>query len=392
MSFAHPWLLLWIVPALVGCHVVFHLVDWRARRRLMAFLGDAYDRYRSRHGKPALWVPQRYFLTLCFVFLIVAAARPYRVPEQADDESRARIGSDFLLAIDASKSMLARDTETTEAWRDDFRQRPTQTPGQDAFVGDTAAERVRMRRARNMAEFDDPDSLSRLQAVKQAIRTLLDQAQGDRIGLLAFTEEASLRAPMTYDFPALELVLESINPGTVPPGGTSLESVIRRAHAVFEDKGIDRPTLVILSDGEDHEGDAYRAALDFRRELGGVIHAVGIGSPAGTRIRVQQGDRNPFVRDGFGRDITTRLDAVGLGRVARAAGGRYAELGLDGQGLVELYRQQIKPFGDATIDEFPPDAIELFQVPLAFALLSLVCEMLVRAKAPALRTQAIIPT
>jgi len=392
MSFAYPWMLWWIIAALVGCHLIFYLVDFRARRRLQSFLGEAYDRYRKRHGKPSLWVPQRYFLTLCFVFLIVAAARPYLLPDDAEDDSRARVGVDFLVALDASKSMLARDTETTEAWREDFRQRETRDMGSDAFVGDNKSQRVEMRRARNLANYDDPDSLSRLQAAQQAIRTLLEQARGDRIGLLAFTEEASLRAPLTYDFTALSLVLESIHPGTVPPGGTSLESVIKRAQAVFEDKAIDRPILVILSDGEDHEGNAYQAAADFRRELGGVIHTVGIGSPGGTRIRVQQGGRNPFARDEFGRDITTRLDPLNLGRVARATGGQYTELGMDGQGLIDLYRQQIKPYGDISLEEFPPNAIELFQLPLAFALISLVCEMLVRAKAPPLRTEAIIPS
>lgn len=390
MTFAYPWLLLLIVPVILLCHAIHRLGDWRANRRLRRLLGGAHERYRAQAGRPPLWIPHRYFVALCFVFVIIALARPYFVRDDLPDGEGTRIGTDFLIAIDASKSMLARDTQTTESWRRAYRSRYGESSGLGTFVGEGAAERARMRRLRNMARYDEPDSFSRLQSAKQAIHVLLDAARGDRIGLLAFTEEASLRAPLTFDVEALALVLESIHPGTVPPGGTSLESVILRAHAVFEDKGIDRPVLVILSDGEDHEGNAFAAASEFRRELGGVIHTVGIGTTTGSKIRVQAEGRHPYARDELGREITTRLDPLGLGRVARAAGGEYADLGLDGQGLIDLYRRHIKPYGDASPEEFPPGAIELFQIPLLFGVLCLLAEMLVRGKARELQTRAIL--
>jgi len=389
VKFGYSWFLYLIPLAVLLCHVLFLFVDKFRNRRLKAFLGEAYPRYMERHGKPPVWVPQRYFLALCVVFLMFACARPYFQPEDQEDELRMRVGADFMVAIDASKSMLARDTQTTEAWREAWQDRETKVKGK-GFIGSSSTERKRMRRARNMADYDDPDTMSRLQAAKQSVRDLIEEAKGDRIGLIAFTNEAGLRAPLTYDFTALALVLESVSPGTVPPGGTSLESAITRAHGVFKGKEIDKPVLVILSDGEQHEGNAYEAAMKFRQELGGVIHTVGIGSPAGAKIRVSSKGRNPFIKDGFGQEVTTRLDKLSLNRIAQATGGRYVDLGENSAGLLGLYREQIKPYGDVSPDEFPPDAIELFQIPLMLAFLSLVCDMLVRAKARPLQTQSIL--
>ena len=389
MKFAYPWLLALVPVVVLACHGFFLLADRWRDRRMVRFLGEAYPRYRERAGRKAIWIPQRYFLALCLAFLVAAAARPYLAPATSEKELRERVGADFMIAIDASKSMLARDVETTKGWRERAAGRKTAKLEGSVIKRGPGAGAKSMRQNRNLEKYHNPDSFSRLQAAKEAVRQLVNESHGDRIGLIAFTNEAALRAPLTHDFAALELVLESIGPATVPPGGTSIESAITRAQGIFKKSGIEKPILVILSDGEQQEGNALEAASKFRSELGGVIHTVGIGSPAGSKIQVDDG-RQPFLRDQFGNTITTRLDKLGLSQIARATGGRYVDFGSDGEGLFDLYREQIKPQGDASPDDFPPNAIELYQIPLTFALLSLIFEVLVRAKAQPVRTSAIV--
>jgi Mg-chelatase subunit ChlD len=392
MKFAFPWYLYAIPVVLALCHGFFVYVDHRRNRRLKTFLGDAYPGYLKRTGKPPLWLPQRYFLALCLTFLLIAGARPYVVPKDKEDELRQRVGTDFMIAIDASKSMLARDTETTQAWRDEAAKRPTRNLKGDKNVGRTRTDRRQMIANRKLEELDEKDSFTRIQAAKEGVRQLIKIAQGDRIGLIAFTKEAGLRAPLTYDHTALGLVLESIGPGSVPPGGTSIESAIIRAQRIFEDKKVDRPVLIILSDGEEHEGNGSDAAATFRREQNGIVHTVGIGSTAGAQIQISQRGKTPFMRDEFGQTVTTRLEKLTLNRIASASGGRYVDFGKDGEGLMQLYRDEVRPLARAKPDEFPPNAIDLYQIPLLLAFLAVICEMLVRAKIRPIETRAILQT
>jgi Mg-chelatase subunit ChlD len=395
MKFAYPWML-WMVPVVVlVCHAMYVWADRRATRRLKVFLGGAYARHLAESGVPEVWRPQRYFTTLCLVFLVMAGARPYWPPDPDQTEERQRVGADFVIALDASKSMLARDTVTSDDWRDEINdylaEREAIAKRKDV-VGLRGIALRHFRRDRTIADVDSTDAVTRLDAAKQAVRDLLKEARGDRIGLIAFTEEASLRAPMTYDYAALQLTLDAIQPATTPPGGSSIASAIVRAERVFENKAIRQPILIILSDGEDHDGDAAADAARFRGELNGVIYTVGIGSPSGARIPIARGGRSSYLRDPFGQNIVTRMDAIALNRIARNAGGRSVALGKDGQGLRQLYQDQIKPLGDAQPEDYQESGTELYQFLLAFALLSLIFEMLVRTRPQTITTRSILTT
>ncbi len=383
MKFALPWILALIPFVAVGCHLVFSRSDRRREHRLRLFMGEAFDRQKALTAATPLWHPRRYFLALTLFFLIIAAARPF-VPAAAEQgEERQRVGVDFLIAIDASKSMWARDTETSLDLREQLEDRLR------ALLED--AKRTKSG-DRKKARFDPNLPLSRLQASQEAIRRLLKISRGDRIGLIAFTEKAALRAPLTYDFEALNLALDSVDPTNVPPGGSSLEPPIVRAERVFEDKHLKRPILVILSDGEEFGGNAAAAAARFHSSLNGIIFTVGVGSVSGTRIPLLDGKREKDLVDDFRQTVLTRLEKSSLTRLANNAGGRYVDLGKDGDGLLQLYRDHIKPLGDAAPEEFPRTIHELFQIPLFLALLALVCEMLLRIKTQEHRTRAILPS
>ena len=389
MKFALPWMLALIPVAALGCHLFFRRAEHRRESRLRAFLGQAYDRQIFLTSGARPWTPRRYFLFLCMAFLIIAGARPFLPAAKDETERRQRIGVDFLIAIDASKSMWARDTETTLDFRQQVKERLIAL-FKDKVGGEHSKDQ-KFRREEKPA-FDPDQPLSRLQASKEAVRNLLKESHGDRIGLIAFTEEAALRAPLTYDFQALELVLDSIAPANVPPGGSSVEPAIVRAERVFENKNLKRSILVILSDGEEFEGNAASAAARFHQTLNGTIFTVGVGSVAGARIPDGDEKRKRDLVDEFGQTVITRLDKGSLTRIALNSGGRYVDLGKDGNGLLQLYRDQIKPLGDASPDDFQGNVHELFQFPLFLALLALVCEMLIRAKPQRLKTSAVLPS
>ncbi|WFB36163.1 VWA domain-containing protein [Kiritimatiellota bacterium B12222] len=388
MKFAHVWILV-LIPVVVGlCHLFYLFTDRRHATRLQRFLGGAYTRHVNATGKTPVWRPRRYFHTLCLVFLLVAVARPYLPPDPNDVEERQRVGVDMMIALDASKSMLANDALSTAAWR---KQAGKRLMGKAPLVAGLKGYDMKNFRAnRNLTGFEVEGTMRRLTAAKESIFDLLTLSQGDRMGLIAFTEEAALRAPLTYDFEALSLVLDSVSPATVPPGGSALASAITRAISVFEGQDIDRPILVVLSDGEDHEGDAMEAAMKFRQELNGVIYTVGVGTSAGSTIPITKEGRNPYLRDQFGRNVHTRLDKISLTRIARATGGRYVDLGEDGEGLQEIYLQYLKPMGDNVPEEFQGDAKEYYQIPLGLSLVALLFEMCVRARPQVIKTEAVL--
>lgn len=393
MRFVFPWILLGI-PLVTGMgHLVYWLSDRRARYRMQKFLGGGYDRYLRENGKPPVWYPQRYFFLFSAVLLLVAASRPYLVPDPDELEDRQRVGTDFVIALDLSKSMLARDTESSEAWREKIQDHlaglaDTANPAE--VEGLRGRARAYFRRHRELGSIPDATTVTRLDAAKQAIRDVLDEAGGDRIGLIAFTEEATLRAPITYDFAALSITLDSMIPATAPPGGTSVSAAIERAQRLFENQGIDDPILIVISDGESHVGNPLETAVRFRGETRGVIHTIAVGSTIGAKIPVAGGSPSGYMRDAFGRDVHTRVDALTLSRIARTASGRSLQLGEDGQGLMQLYRDEIKPKGDARMEEELTDITHLYQFPLALALLSLFAEMLVRFRTRSLDTRAIL--
>ncbi len=266
MKIALPWMFALFPVALVACHFFFRWAERSRERRLGAFLGGAYEKKQSAlAGK--VWTPRRYYLALFLFFLCAAAARPFLPADEKEKEDRQRVGVDFLIAIDASKSMWARDTETSEDFRKQLKDRLI-----SLFKKKSKDESREKSEQRKQAEkWDLSKPLSRLDASKEAVRKLLKEAQGDRIGIIAFSQEAAMRAPLTYDFAALNLVLDSIDPRNVPPGGSSLEPAVVRAQRMFEDKNLKRPMLVILSDGEEFEGNSTGASAEFRAKLNGAV-------------------------------------------------------------------------------------------------------------------------
>ncbi|MCA1810257.1 MAG: VWA domain-containing protein, partial [Lentisphaerae bacterium] len=232
MNFSEPWVfyLLWSVP-------VFAVLLWwlwrRGRDRLALLLDDTMRRKLCPMESRRRFYLQFACVTLGLLLTLLAAAGPrwgYR------EERVLQRGRDLVVALDVSRSMLARDVA--------------------------------------------PDRLRRAQA---DVTDLLRVLQGDRVGLLAFRGRAVLLCPLTTDYNYLESALAEISVDSAPPGETDLAAAIDQALAAFGDDVGAHRAVVMISDGEDLAGRVDEAARRAA-EAGVVIFTVGLGSEAGAPI------------------------------------------------------------------------------------------------------------
>ena len=165
---------------------------------------------------------------------------------------------------------------------------------------------------------------NRLAAAKLAVGRLIERLDGDRIGLVAFAGEAFVQSPLTLDYAAATMFLNAMEPDLVPVPGTDLGQAIEAALDGFGEAGERSRRLVVITDGEDHEG-ALDPAVDRAVDEGVRVYAVGMGSTEGVPIPSfdEAGAPNGFLRDEEGSVVTTRLDDVTLQQVADRTGGAY---------------------------------------------------------------------
>jgi Ca-activated chloride channel homolog len=216
--------------------------------------------------------------------------------------------------------------------------------------------------SRSMLAGDLPGG--RLEAARREIRALAERAQGDRLALVAFAGEARVVVPLTRDAATFSRLLDGVDPATVARGGTDLAAALESGLAALRGAGRSGGTIVLVTDGEDHEGRGARAARTCR-DAGVVVHCVGVGSADGAKIVV--GDA--FLRDRSGREVVSSLDAASLRKIAEAADGAFVEARGEEHSLVALYESRILPAArSALAEERRRDRIPRFQAPLAGAL------------------------
>ena len=215
-----------------------------------------------------------------------------------------------------------------------------------------------------LARDQSPD---RLGAAKREILALADRAAGDRIGLVAFAGDARLVIPLTRDRESFADLLARTGPLTVERGGTNLGVALEAALGALVGKSGEHEVLLLLTDGEDHEGRGLRVA-ERCRERGITVHSVGFGSPLGSKIAIATDTGEAFLRDRAGNEVISALDPGSLARLATATGGVYAEAIGAQAPLVELYEERIVPMARKAFEDDPRREREnRFQWPLAAA-------------------------
>ncbi len=177
-------------------------------------------------------------------------------------------------------------------------------------------------------------SPNRLERAKFALEKMIDKLQGDRLGIIVFAGEAYVQLPITTDYSAAKLFLGGINTQMVPTQGTNIGAAIRKALESFGKDDGKNKTIVVITDGENHEPEAIEAAEEAAK-ANIMINTIGIGSESGVPIPlVTNGIIGGYRKDKEGNTIVTKLDKTLLQDLAGKTNGIYvqatnADIGLD---------------------------------------------------------------
>lgn len=227
----------------------------------------------------------------------------------------------------------------------------------------------------SMATEDVPPN--RFFLARQALASLIARLEGDRFGLVAFEGEAYPLAPLTLDADALGLFLETMEPGMVPAPGTALGSGLAKGLDLFVDKDRRNKVMVLVSDGEDLEGDVEEA-VRRAKDAGVVVHTVGVGTEAGQPVPDfdRDGRRTGFKHDASGAAVVSRLNLSTLEAIARGTGGRAFRLTPTDPSLSSLAAAIEGMERKSLAREFSYRRKERFQIPLAIGILAIALGLL----------------
>ncbi|NNC95549.1 MAG: VWA domain-containing protein [Chitinophagales bacterium] len=167
---------------------------------------------------------------------------------------------------------------------------------------------------------------SRLDRAKLFLSTFIRQLASDRVGIIIFAGKAYLQMPITSDYAAAKMYLNTIDTELVPTQGTAIGEAIRMATDAFDDVSKNNKVLIIITDGENHEGDAIDA-IKAAKEQNILVHTLGVGSTKGAPIPVYSGSRQiDYKRDNQNNIVLSKLNEIMLQQVASAGDGEYMRL------------------------------------------------------------------
>ena len=339
MRFAHP-LFLWALAALPFlAALIFHAEKMRrfALDRLIA------ARLQPRLAGSVSVARRRWGFALLLLGLALALAALARPQWGFTWEEKKQSGRDIMIAMDTSNSMLATDLQ--------------------------------------------PNRLTR---AKLAAEDLLNQIEGDRVGLLAFAGSSFLQAPLTSDFGAVRESLQELDTDIIPRGGTNLAAAIAAADEAFGKGESEHRALIIFSDGEELEADAVIAARKNKDRF--HIFTVGLGSADGSLIPMPvKGGGTEFLKDDSGQYVKSKLDEPRMREVAEAGGGFYVHLQNGPAEMQRIVREGLGKMKEHETDaRFTRVPIERYQWPLGGAIACVVASLLLgeRRRAQALKIAA----
>jgi Ca-activated chloride channel family protein len=165
---------------------------------------------------------------------------------------------------------------------------------------------------------------NRLDKAKFQISNLISRLRGDRIGLVIFSGEAYVQFPLTTDYSAANLFLSAVDFNSVPQPGTAIASAISLALKSFDKSATTEKVIIIITDGEDHEGDV-NSVVSEANNAGIKIFTIGLGSTGGSPIPIynSRGQRTGFKKDKQENVVLTKLNEETLQQIAASANGEY---------------------------------------------------------------------
>ena len=280
--------LLFALPIMVGVYLFYHV--WKSRKQ-------------SRFARPEnlrLLAPDRSFFKgpLKFILqllgiacLILALVNP-KIGTKL--ETVKREGVDIVFAVDVSKSMLAEDIAP-----------------------------------------------NRLEKSKRLVSEIINDLASDRVGIIAYAGQAYPQLPITTDYGAAKMFLQSMNTDMLSSQGTAIEAALELATTFFNDEDQTNRVLFILSDGEDHSGKVPVERIKLARENNIRIFTIGVGKTKGAPIPIKsRGVTESYKKDQQGEVVLSRLNEEVMIELAQLGGGRYLP-GLDTEEVVEQIQEEL---------------------------------------------------
>jgi Ca-activated chloride channel family protein len=272
-------------------------------------------------------------LLTALALLIVMLARPQMGTKISHEK---RTGIETIIALDISNSMLAEDV-----------------------------------------------SPSRLDRAKMMVENLVDHFTNDKIGLIVFAGEAYVQLPITSDFVSAKMFLSSIEPGLIETQGTDIAAAVNMAtHSFTQEEGVGK-AVIVITDGEDHEGGALEAAQEAK-EKGMRVYVLGIGSSKGSPIPIP--GTSDYMKDNSGETVMSALNEDMCKQVAAAGGGAYIHVENNSNAQEQLNRELDKLAKKEISSTVYSDFDEQFQAVGILVLLLLIAEIcILEIKNPHLR-------
>jgi len=226
---------------------------------------------------------------------------------------------------------------------------------------------------------------SRLQRAKLAILDFVQRRGRGRVGLVAFSGQAFLQCPLTFDYGAFQEALTIIDDKTIPVPGTDIGRALDEAvHAL--QKSEQQKLLVVVTDGEDLEKGGVKMAEDLAKQHV-VVFTIGVGTAAGAEIQIVNEQGKPeLLRDANWEVVRSRLDEPTLRAIAQATHGAYYPLGPLGEGLAKVRIAAESLNQTAGVGPGRKLGVDRFHAPLAGALMLLVAESLIGTRRKTQRT------
>lgn len=215
---------------------------------------------------------------------------------------------------------------------------------------------------------------SRLEKAKRLISKLVDEMENDKVGMIVFAGDAFTQLPITSDYISAKMFLESINPSLISKQGTAIGTAINLAMRSFTpQEGVGR-AIIVITDGENHEGGAVEAAKEAA-EKGIQVNVLGVGVPDGAPIPVE--GTNDFRRDREGNVIVTRLNEAMCQEIAKDGNGIYVRVD-NSNSAQKAIEQEINKMAKADVEsKVYTEFNEQFQAVAWIILILLLVEMLI---------------
>ena len=318
---------LWGLAGIPLLLLLFILVS-RWKKKALAALGDrkVVDKMMPLVSLSRPWLKFILFV-LAYALLIIGIADPRLGSKMEEVKQKS---ADLMILLDVSNSMLAQDIAP-----------------------------------------------NRLENAKRAIAQLIDNLHNDRIGIVVFAGDAYVQLPVTTDYAAAKMFLSTINTQMVPTQGTAIGAAIDLGMRSFDFRNGTGKSMIIITDGENHEDDAVAAAKNaLSKEV--TVNVIGIGSEEGAPIPIEQdGKQVGYHTDSIGKNVVSKLNETMCKEVAIAGGGAYVRATNANSGL-NIVMDQISKVQRKTVESRSfKDFEDRFQFFFALALLLLVVEFFI---------------